>query len=79
MIPEELMPGVLFQELSRARHGVMHTELAAWGLGDLGAPLLLYALKHRGRRARSPPAELSDMLAFPRHRRGVPEVAGSGG
>lgn len=48
MLSQEYLPGMLFQELTRVRHTVMHAELAARGFGDLGAPMILFTLKHRG-------------------------------
>lgn len=48
MVTEPMLPGMLFQELTRVRHNIVHTELAAQGLSDLGAPMILFVLKHRG-------------------------------
>lgn len=49
MLKKELMPGALLHELMRARHHAVQTELAARGLGDLGAPMIIFALRHRAR------------------------------
>jgi len=63
MTTHELVPGMLFQELTRVRHSAMHAELAARGLGDLGAPMILFVLKHRGQKGEiSVQRELADML-----------------
>lgn len=48
MVSQEMMPGMLFQELSRIRHGTVQARLNDRGLNDLGAPMILFALKHRG-------------------------------
>lgn len=48
MQSQEYLPGMLFQELTRIRHNAVHAALTARGLGDLGAPMILFTLKHRG-------------------------------
>jgi DNA-binding MarR family transcriptional regulator len=54
---------MLFQELTRVRHNAMHAELTARGLGDLGAPMILFVLKHRGQEGEIPvQRELADIL-----------------
>jgi DNA-binding MarR family transcriptional regulator len=48
MQSQEYLPGMLFHELSRIRNNKVNALLAARGLGDLGAPMILFTLKHRG-------------------------------
>lgn len=42
------MPGILFHALHRAHINAVQTELHARGLSDLGSPLILFILSHRG-------------------------------
>lgn len=48
MVTQEILPGMLFQELNRIRHGFVQAKLSDRGLNDLGAPMILFVLKHRG-------------------------------
>jgi len=60
---EHLQPGMLFQELTRVRHNAVLAELACRGLGDLGAPMILFVLRHRKEAGQSVvQRQLSDVL-----------------
>ncbi len=52
MISKEMTAGMLFQELTRARHNAVHMQLRERGLHDLGAPLILFVLKRSGQRGK---------------------------
>lgn len=42
------MPGIRFHALHRTHMNVVQAELAARGLADVGSPLILFILDHRG-------------------------------
>lgn len=42
------MPGMLFHALHRAHRNAVQAELSAQGLADLGSPMILLILQHRG-------------------------------
>lgn len=42
------MPGMLFHALHRVHMNTVQTELAARGLADVGAPMILFILDHHG-------------------------------
>ncbi|MGM9607055.1 MAG: MarR family winged helix-turn-helix transcriptional regulator [Oscillospiraceae bacterium] len=42
------MPGILLHALHRARINAVQTELHERGLSDLGSPMILFILEHRG-------------------------------
>lgn len=63
MQSQEYLPGMLFQELTRVRHSAVHALLVARGFGDLGAPMILFTLKHRGEKGEiGVQRKLSDFL-----------------
>lgn len=45
----EGMPGMLFHSIHRARMNAVQAELNARGLADVGSPMILFILDHRGK------------------------------